>query len=423
MPTKFKILRPIVFGLFLLMLLLPLGCERATELRVEGDGIVVVECVLTEDAKQTMRLSLTDQATEADYERLKKADVRVYDETEGVLAGTFTYVKGNAKEGYTMESAFTGLPLHEYRLEIKVEGFGLVTARTIMPAQPVIKWIQEDKTYLNRSTTIEKALPEYETGVRILTSSLPEGPVWILCDEKPALLPPDSGPEEIATNLLNADPFNLTGNIYSDEDSESCAKGERLLYFLTSYYAPGGGVGDIISQDNNKLPLFYPHGRYYYVLGQPAHERYIRIPSVLEGGSRRVEGPEDFFQVSGHYPSFSPYSYPFSSAGAFAEAHYNKAWWLGEYSNLLRSVVFRSLSEEYDLYLKALLVEDKNQEHRNDYASLFDHQNMHSNIENGAGIFGAYTQVRIPLGNDTFFRPQHTRDQGDYPNYIPYPTH
>ena len=133
MPTKFKILRPIVFGLFLLMLLLPLGCERATDLRPEGNGFIVVECVLTEEARQSMRLSLTEQATEADCERLKKADVRVYDETEGVLAGTFVLVKGDAEDGYIWESAFAGVPTHAYRLEIEAEGYGLVTARTTMP--------------------------------------------------------------------------------------------------------------------------------------------------------------------------------------------------------------------------------------------------------------------------------------------------
>lgn len=403
MPTKFKILRSIVFGLFLLMLLLPLGCERATDLRPEGNGFVVVECVLTQDEKQSLRLTMSEQATEADYERLKKADVRVYDETEGVLAGTFALVKGNAEDGYIWESAFVGVPTHAYCLEIEVEGYGLVTARTTMPDRPHIQclWQLLDvpnnvNSLTDHPLTIEELLPEAELGVRFLLSSLPEGPVWIMSgDERPDIVD-DSATEVIATSILNADSFNVTGSIYYDEQNEANVQGFEMVFLYKGQ-----------EEDETSSPSFQrvPHGFFYYVQGQPVHERYIRIPSVREGGHRESKEPDGFFSVHGRFgdtPLLLPFTRPLPNREAYLEMwdkyiKFAGGPILGDFDVRFKTVYFLSLSEEYDLYLRALLDEKQKQERRSDYMSLFDRYNMHSNIESGLGVFGSFTRARGPL--------------------------
>ena len=326
---------PVLHWMIPLILLLPLACERATDLRVEGNGFVVVECVLTQEERQTMRLTLTEQGTAGGYERLQKARICVYDETAGSIAGSFSYV-GEDK----WESDFSGQPEHTYRLEIEAEGVGLVSARTTMPATLCLK-------SLNPSPYTSDQEGIYEMGTRFLTGSLPDGPVWI------TQIGTDlhSYTNGMATSLLTVDTFNQTGKTYYLVQSEAIFKG----MFGALQLEPG---------------VF---SLYHYVMGQPVHESFIRIPSLKEGGPRKSKEGDGFFTVARRYPKDS---YDFTPSLLY----------------------FISPSEDYDRYLKELLIEEANIDRAEErFADLFQHKNLFSNIDYGIGIFGSYTQVEAQL--------------------------
>ena len=342
--------------LFLPAVLAFSACERATDLRSEGSGTIVVECVLTQENKQTIQLSLTGQSSAADYESLRNAVVQVYDETEARLAGSFSYVEKN-----DWESEFSALPQHTYRLEIDVEGFSHISARTTMPDFPRIKAVI--KKPVKVTDTIEEAFPDNEAGIRFQTSSLPQGAVWIIRKDRN----PSSGEliicEELATSLLNVDPFNLTGSDlrfpYTGPESPQ------------DFYLPSGRM--VIT------------GFSWYVQEQPLHNVFLRIPPVWEGGERETKDPDDFFSVAG--PSFMS-DYDWRGLKEEQERGY---------------LLFMSVSEEYDRFLKELLIEERNLEQTKDFfAALFKHENIFSNIEGGTGIFGSYSQARSFWNYDQF---------------------
>lgn len=364
MTIQSRILRPILPGLFLLTALLPLACERATDLGVDGDGFLVVECVLTQEVRQTVRLTLSAQGSEDAYGRLKKARVCVYDETEGILAGTFDYWGKD-----TWESYFAGQPGHSYRLEIEAEGYGTVSARTTMPARPHIKYSKNSayRDHVKHTDKIEEAVPALECGVRFMTSSLPEGPVWIKGTDGTDYRPDGAYLEsrisasvrELATSILNADPFNLTGESWHHP---------KAIQWIRHWY--GSSVNDYSE---------YATGWYWYLEDQPVHEKYIRIPSIHEVGPRETKEPDNYFSVSCRIPYPVSYVYPVS--------YY-------DFENL----AFMCPSEEYDRYLKELLVEASKREEANGrFAALFRHENMYTNIVNGMGVFGACIQVEAKM--------------------------
>lgn len=336
-------------SLWLMAVLALPACERATDLRPEGHGTVVVECVLTQEDRQTLRLSLTDPASAEDRERLKQARVQVFDETEGTLAGIFTYAGRD-----TWEADLAGLPGHSYRLEITVEGYNAVSARTTMPELPHIKAVI--KKPVKVTETADEAFPDNEAGIRFQTSSLPQGPVWIKrMDRDPA-----SGDlihtRDIATSILNVDFFNLTG-----------------ATFRFSNIGPGDEPLGAPSPSGPALRIAY----YLYVHGQPVHSLFLRIPPVWEGGERETNDPDGYFSI----------------AGADFQSDYD---WQGLKEEKERGyLLFMSVSDEYDRYLKELLIEQNNREQSEEaFASLYKHENMFSNIDGGTGIFGSFSQAR-----------------------------
>lgn len=62
-------------------------------------------------------------------------------------------------------------------------------------------------------------------------------------------------------------------------------------------------------------------------------------------------------------------------------------------------VVFRSVSEEYDRYLKSIIEKMTFYESEADPVQWFDESVIYSNIENGLGIFGAYRQKAFYYNN------------------------
>ena len=299
-----------------------------------------------------MRLTLTEQGTADGYERLQKAGICVYDETAGTT-GVFSYVGDDL-----WESDFSGQPEHTYRLEIEVEGCGIVSARTTMPAQPQI--YAQNTMPSKKTLSPEEALPDNEIGVRFQTGSLPQGPVWIKRMTKGWQNTDDSYDDfhianKIATSLTTVDSFNLTGDLY-----------DSSILFDPNPVDPNPSPAS--------EPVAWAHV-YAYVTGQPYHDAFLRIPPVREIGERKSTDPDGFFSVSGEFST--DYDH------------------LGRVIDRAGYLLFMSVSEEYDRYLKELLIEGAKLERTDgSFAALFDHENLYSNIDGGAGIFGSYSQAR-----------------------------
>lgn len=329
------------------------SCTRVTDLKPEGRGEVVVVCVLTEEATQTLTLDLTDIAPPEDRTALSEAVIELYDETAGQEAGRF--LKGEDND-WRLE--YAALPEHAYQLRIEIPGRDAVFASTTMPAKSDIVY------YFNFGSTVFYDI-----------NSLPEGPLWVMGINQDLL---KTGKrkvaEKMATSLMTADLFNVTGEFFHAAD-----------------FFPEESVSKDPFSDRM---AFYP-----YVDGQPLYEKLFRIPSTQE--KQRVAKEPEFYIVNHdlvHDTIETEYYSCFSVAGYFRTGYY-PIMFSGGVAPLEDThgyVLFISPSEEYDRYLQEVSTVKMQRQAVGDYAALFARKNVYTNIENGLGVFGARTDQKLP---------------------------
>ena len=360
-------MRKLSVSLCFFSLMAPLACERAVDLRPEGEGRIVVECILSEDTVQTLRLSLTDIASAS----LDEAVISLTDETEGVLVGHFAHLQGN-----DWQLEYAAIPQHRYSLEVEIDGFEAVTAYTQMPEKLGVKY-----TALKRVSPelLEfEGFPDWELGSRYEIASLPKGPVWVCGMNYDSAAGRHVFASTIATSLASADLFNLTGDTYWNSFNPQADKS-----FEDIYEEPTPFGAWFFKNWTYHFPKEYRPTMYKYVVGCPLHDTFLRIPSLEEDDNRTAVDPRGYFSIAGSFQgsSFSV-DLPSSTDGY---------------------LLFISVSEEYDRYLKNLLTEQARQSSMKDFASLFSHDNMYGNIENGIGIFGAKTEQELPWVKRNFW--------------------
>ncbi|MBP5335435.1 MAG: DUF4249 family protein [Bacteroidales bacterium] len=369
----------------LLCLLTFVACERATDLRVEGKGNVVVECILSEETTQTLRLSLTENAST----ELRNAVISLTDETEGNLVGFFSHQEGNL-----WELEYTARPRHSYMLTVEAEGFDQIVAHTTMPERLSVDYSirLHDVSRFGLLDTLNNS--DWELGVKFLIKSLPDGAVWIYgmnYDYSSGRFIPA---QTIATSLESSDLFNLTGESYYNSYNPQSDSFFESIYGKEPEYIPPPGLtpGTVILGTRDTymyyLPKEYRQSMYKYVVGCPLHDTYLRIPPVSENSQRTAADPEGFFSIAGSLQGSSIPSEPSSTDGY---------------------LMFVSVSEEYDRYLKDLLKEEARQASNKSFSDLFFRENISGNIEHGIGIFGAKTVQDLPwIKNNRF---------GDYKHF------
>ena len=81
------------------------------------EPLVVVECVLTQQPVQTLRLSFTKGAAMDEAPALTEAEAVLIDLTEGKTAGSF-----ERQDDGTWTLDYAAVPEHTYRLEVDVPG-------------------------------------------------------------------------------------------------------------------------------------------------------------------------------------------------------------------------------------------------------------------------------------------------------------
>lgn len=325
----------------IILLSFVLSCTRVSDLKPEGRPHLVVECILTEDAIQTLKLSFTDCKGSSNDDVLSEALITLEDESLNETAGAFYYA-GEGKWVFEYQTEY----LHSYLLTITVPGYDVVTARTTMPDKIGIK-------KLHRSYQFTDEEFSHEVGMKYDLLTLPGGPVWMMGLEYDSASKTHNVVEMMATSIRTADRFNATGDVFCIDD-----------YIDKSYY-----------------PTFLPGlTLYHYVDGEPIYNKIFRIPSVREK-ERKTKEPYGSFSVAGSFNNPVPYKYG------------------DEISPTDSYILAMSPSEEYDRYLKEVIQYAIDKENNSDYPSLFSRDNITSNIINGVGIFGAVAKQKLPWYN------------------------
>ena len=306
---------------------------------------VVVECVLTNDETQELRLIFTKGASKAEAEPLTEAVATLIDLTEGKTVGEFVRSTGDL---WTLD--YSAVPDHGYRIEIQVPGYDLIHAEDTMPDLDICaEWYS--------STFSSSNLYEYHSYdyVVYVLESLPDHTYISAMNWNPSTHRHEVV-EKICTDYPYVDNFNLIGEVYSPQ-----------------------------------IDTVYRYGHIYYeslypdLIGNSLHRRYLRIP-------RQSELKKKWLIVSGDMTGDYHFDLEYTPLmlkdnGKVFESDIRKGY-----------VTFMGVSESYDNYLQDALYFQYLQE-SSDMTSIYIQDNIYTNIHGGLGIFGAMKEEKMQWSN------------------------
>ena len=148
------------------------SCIRPADLET-GEMSVIVNCILNYPSPtQTLTLSYSIPNGKDTGPEIDRADVSLYDQTNGVVAGTFAPIG----DGEWQASIFIN-PGHQYRLDINVAGERHISATTTVPESKemtywpngIAMWTQD-----MASSEMNRALCSTEYDLSVFDAS-----VWI----------------------------------------------------------------------------------------------------------------------------------------------------------------------------------------------------------------------------------------------------
>ena len=358
-------LHPLISVLLATAMLLT-SCVRDVILDAGEKPAVVVECILKNSMTQELRLSFTKGASKEEAEPLTDAVATLIDLTESRTVGQF--VKSGEEGLWTLD--YYALSDHHYRLEVQVPGYDFIWAEDIMPLRANISlcsWAHDLFARDNpESDYLDVFYPDkyayYFQGEHYWFEKTPTNPIWVYgidMDKPSSVNGPIAG--EIYTDLPTVDNFNVTEKRYIPE--------------LQKYYGREGGTNT-----TGVLVRNYPD-----LVGSMAHDRFLRID---DGGILNE---------------------PFLITCNF------KHWWdsydKDKYWRDCRPIVFMSVSDTYDAYLKTTLIMDQIKK-SSDMSAIYLRENLPSNIHGGTGIFGCKFEFTMKSYVGFTFIPIK-----DYPKY------
>lgn len=318
------------------VLILALGYSSCTqEVTLDaGERAVVVECILSCDTVQTMKLFYSHAKDGKDASMpITEADVTLFDETKNETAGIFHYAGG---KDWTLD--YAAETEHAYRLDIDVKGHEHISAQQAMPKQAHIEGYVHMGGPFSGDSRFEKYGGDFY-GTGFFAINLPSK-TWICAlayDEKTG---ESHLVDEICTDYPYLDNFNLTGNVYEPY---------RIMW-ETSH-------GE------------YPFDVCKYLVGFPLYRRYLRTNADLMNSNK-----DGIFIICGSFYDCNntDYAQPLGSKGG---------------------IVFTTVSEDYDRYLLEAIYYQQLQE-SSDMTTIYKRDNIFSNIKGGIGIFGAKTEYK-----------------------------
>ncbi len=219
------------------------------------------------------------------------------------------------------------LPNHRYRLEVKVPGYDLIFAEQTMPDAKMYYVHNNFSFYFDSSGGCQEQLG-------VLYFPISQNKLWVYGEVYDKASGINTVIDYLATDRDEyADKFNISGSRYVSQSSEVNYKGKKV------------------------------HGCLYPMQdGVDFHKRYLRIPSC----DFKEEARENILYLN--EISFVPDGIDVKSNDIF--------------------MVFSYVSEEYDHYLKDYISYMDNKE-SSDLTSIYQRDDMYTNIEGGTGIFGA----------------------------------
>ena len=330
----------------LLLLTVPVSCVRELTLDPGEEPMVVVDCVLCDGSPQTLRLFLSQPPAYSEMVPITDAEVELFDKTDGKSVGLFAY-----KEGKEWSLDYTAVPRHGYRLEVRVPGHDLVYAEDTMPALPeaeVKRWDVSTNVLGLSSIQLHEDC-KFGAGFigmayRVLS---PLRNVWIYA----MVYDQETGKrvivDEICTDHPCADNFNLTGDSY-----------------VPGLFRTTLGVYSSFSFETELYPQ---------LKGAAVHRRYLRLDSP----DPDADAAREWFLISGDFE------------GNFLSSPLYEPWPDQGY------LVFASFSDNYDLYIRDALRIGSLQA-SSDISTIYNRDNIPSNVVGGLGIFGAQVRTRLP---------------------------
>lgn len=342
------------------------SCVRDVVLDAGENPQVVVECVMSNDTIQKLYLCFTKGASREEAKPLTDAVATLIDLTDEKPIGEFKKSTGNL---WTLD--YSPVSDHHYRIEVQVPGYDMIWAEDTMPQRADISsytthFKQVDERDYNLDSLHPDTYAYFFNGTYFIFGSDRSGPIWVYGLDIDNLHPDDPlsgiGPiaSEIYTDIPTADNFNVKNKKYIPE----------VLLHLD--YA---GDDEIIGVNVENYPD---------LAGSLTHDRFLRI----DGGKAHE---------------------PFLITCNF------KQWYDEVYPQLrvygTRPMVFMSVSDVYDDYLKTALIMEEMQS-SSDMSTIYLRDNLPSNIQGGVGIFGCkYAQTLDNLVRRTFIPIE------EYPEY------
>ena len=321
--------------LFPLAALPALLCSCAKEIVMDAgeEPVVAVECILSEQPVQTLRLSFTKGAAMDEAPALSEAEAVLIDMTESKTIGSF-----ERQDDGTWTLGYAAVPEHSYRLEVDVPGHETVWAEQTMPPECIF-YSAFICYYCNDFNLISPY------GSSFIPVTYTETHAWV----RALNYNPETGCREIAelicTDAADVDNFNLAGEIYTPPVSDTDVFGNNVTSYL------------------------YPN-----LSGASMHKRYLRLkisddtPIYLSGSfTGNYYHRENLFTQK---PIDRP---PEDDEGI---------------------VIFSYVSEEYDRFLREAVYYQQLSE-GSDLTSAYVRDNIFTNIHGGLGIFGAKTETVV----------------------------
>lgn len=347
------------------------SCVREVVLDAGERSQVVVECVLTNDETQELRLNFTKGASKAEAEPLTEAVATLTDLTEGKTVGEFIRSTGDL---WTL--GYSAVPDHRYRIEIQVPGYDLIFAEDTMPQLPEITErhrgeprveIDQDNPWSSSPILVQydgfMALTEEEReggAVEYLTEKYGYHELWgsyyYIKSAPDAFLiygmnyNEATGQHEMAGSICtdhpSAESFNLTGDIYQPE-----------IYVL---------------EETRHFVL------HHKLQGASLYDKFLCIPA----GAEKVE---KYFILSG---SFTGKWYDVNNSIEEDREPYEDEGYL----------VLMAISDNYRHYLREAchFIDIKES---TDMSAIYLRDNIYSNIKGGAGIFAASVSDELQWAN------------------------
>lgn len=343
------------------------SCVEKADLRT-GEKTVVVDCILTNDSIQTVKLCYSSQTGDNYYPPVKDAQVSVSFSVDTIFVAdmkrwdidtTITYSFSKVGEG-VWQAKFTPYASFIYNLQVLVPGKDTITASTKVPSK-----VGKGGWHLPFDGSINRIISKE------FTFDSPPGISWVYGEDYNPATDTYEMVEYIYSSYIYLDKFNATTLQKKNVTEFIMSKGMKP-YPHNGYMTAPGRYKDGYSKDSVAVPLHLGIKN-----GEDDSEdnvmlkRYLRIDNRNAGTIESLKS--DFTIVANFKPQFYNAAHP-------------KA-----------RVVFNNVSEEYDKYLRDVFTREmKSLDPSDDLTDVWEKDEGYSNIINGKGIFGYNYKSVVP---------------------------